>query len=101
VTSIRAFRLTAIAEATSWLLLIIATIVKYSADQQLGVHVMGPIHGVLFIAYVLLALQIRSKLDWTGRTLLIVLAESILPFGGFLAARRPELAETTATDPTI
>ncbi|MDQ1721277.1 MAG: hypothetical protein QOI26_1011 [Pseudonocardiales bacterium] len=88
---IRWLRLVAIAEATSWLLLIVATIVKYSADAPLGVHVLGPIHGVLFIGYVLLALMVRSRLRWNARTLLIVLADSILPGGGFLVARWPEL----------
>ena len=92
----RAFRLVAIAEAMSWLLLIVATIVKYSADAPLGVQVLGPIHGVLFLAYVLLALVLRSRLRWNARTLLIVLAESVLPGGGFLAARRPELSPPPA-----
>ena len=63
---IKAFRWVAIAEATSWLLLIIATIVKYAADQPNGVHVLGPIHGVLFIAYIVLALVISLFLRETG-----------------------------------
>jgi integral membrane protein len=88
---IRAFRLVAIAEAASWLLLIVATIVKYSADAPQGVHVLGPIHGALFTGYVLLALVVAYQLRWKARTLLIVLAESVVPGGGFLAARRPEL----------
>ncbi|MEO7262315.1 MAG: DUF3817 domain-containing protein [Jatrophihabitantaceae bacterium] len=88
---IGAFRLVAIAEAMSWLLLIVATIVKYSADAPLGVHVLGPIHGALFVGYVLLALVVARQLRWKARTLLIVLAESVFPGGGFLAARRPDL----------
>lgn len=93
---IRAFRLVAIAEAASWLLLIVATIVKYSADAPLGVHVLGPIHGALFTAYVLLALVVAYQLRWNLRTLVVVLAESVLPGGGFLAARRPELDRSSA-----
>jgi integral membrane protein len=87
----RWFRAVAVAEAVSWLLLIVATIVKYSADAPLGVHVMGPIHGVLFVAYVILALELRRRLSWDGRTTLTVLAESIVPGGGFLASRRTDL----------
>ena len=87
----RWFRLVALAEAISWLALIVATIVKYAADAPLGVHVLGPIHGVLFLGYVVLALEVRRRLQWDGRTLLLVLAESIVPGGGFLAARRPDL----------
>jgi integral membrane protein len=80
-------------EAISWLALIVATIVKYSTDphKQLGVQILGPIHGVLFLAYVVLTLEVRRRLQWDGRTTLVVLAESILPGGGFLAARRADL----------
>lgn len=88
---IRWFRLVAVAEAVSWLLLIVATVVKYTADRPLGVHVLGPIHGVLFLAYVILTLEVRRRLDWDARTVVVVLAESILPAGGFLAARRGDL----------
>ena len=42
----------------------------------LGVHVLGPIHGVLFLGYVVLALEARRRLQWDGRTLLVVLAEA-------------------------
>lgn len=87
----RWFRLVALAEAISWLALIVATIVKYAADAPLGVHVLGPIHGGLFVAYVILALEVRRRLRWDARTLLLVLAESIVPGGGFVAARRPDL----------
>lgn len=88
---LRGFRLVAIAEATSWLLLIVATIVKYTADAPQGVHVLGPIHGALFVAYGLLALAVAYQLRWKAWTTLVVLAESVIPGGGFLAARRPEL----------
>lgn len=57
---------------------------------------MGPIHGTLFLVYVLLALLLRSRLRWSGLTPLIVLAESIVPGGGFLAIRRPDLRESAA-----
>jgi integral membrane protein len=86
------FRWVAIAEATSWLLLIVATVVKYTAHAPVGVKILGPIHGVLFIAYVLLALNLRSTLRWPNRTLAIVLADAILPAGGFIVARRSDLA---------
>jgi integral membrane protein len=89
----RALRVVAAVEAISWLALIVATIVKYSTDphKQLGVQILGPIHGVLFLAYVGLTLEVRRRLDWDGRTTLVVLADSILPGGGFLAARRADL----------
>jgi integral membrane protein len=99
---VRAFRVVAVAEALSWLALIVATIVKYAGDQQIGVQILGPIHGVLFLAYVALALAVRGRLNWSSRTSLIVLADSVLPGGGFLAARRTDVraaVDTEALDP--
>jgi integral membrane protein len=93
MSTTRAFRWVAIAEATSWLILIVATIVKYAAHAPIGVQVMGPIHGVLFIGYVLLAVLLRGRLGWSATKLLVVLADAILPGGGYLVARWPELRE--------
>ncbi|SDI88107.1 integral membrane protein [Frankineae bacterium MT45] len=90
-SSVQAFRYVAIAEAISWLLLIVATIVKYAASAPIGVKILGPIHGMLFIAYVLLALSLMRPLGWSRSTLLIVLGDAILPGGGFLVARRDDL----------
>lgn len=89
--AVRALRIVAVLEAISWLVLIVATIVKYTADAPLGVHIMGPVHGVLFIAYVGLAVVVRRELRWNARTTIIVLADSIIPFGGFVVARRADL----------
>jgi integral membrane protein len=90
------FRWIAMAEATSWLILIVATIVKYAADAPLGVQIMGPIHGVLFIVYVAVALVLWRTLHWSARTLLIVLVDSILPTGGFFVAARADLARSAS-----
>lgn len=92
--AVRAFRVVAALEATSWLVLIVATIVKYSTDPQqaTGVKIMGPVHGALFIVYVALALfEVRRRLSWDVRTTLVVLVDSVIPFGGFLVARRADL----------
>ena len=89
-------RAVAVLEAISWLALIVATIVKYSADSPLGVKILGPIHGVLFLAYVALTFEVRRQTRWDARTTLIVLADAILPGGGFLVARRADLREPVA-----
>ncbi|WP_210411246.1 DUF3817 domain-containing protein [Pseudarthrobacter sp. NIBRBAC000502771] len=88
---LRVFRVLAVAEAASWLLLILATIVKYGIGQAGGVQLLGPVHGALFVAYVLLALFLWRKNQWTGRVLAIVLVDSVLPTGGFWVARRTDL----------
>ena len=94
--SVRRFRFVAIAEASSFLALLVATYVKYAEDAPVGVQVLGPVHGLLFVAYVLMALGLRPQLGWTARTTVIVLAGAVLPLGGFAVdrwlARRPETA---------
>jgi len=89
----QALRIVAVVEAVSWLALIVATIVKYSADAPLAVKILGPIHGTLFLIYVALAFEVRRRTKWDNRTTLIVLADSILPGGGFIVARRADLRE--------
>jgi integral membrane protein len=91
--TVRALRIVAPIEALSWLVLIVCTVVKYATDphKQLGVQIMGPVHGTLFIVYVLLTLEVRRRIPWGARSTLIVLADSIIPFGGFVVARRSDL----------
>ena len=63
----RIFRITAVLEATSFLMLLIATYVKHGHDEPVGVEILGPIHGALFLAYVAIALFVASREAWTAR----------------------------------
>ena len=83
----RSFRIIALAEATTFLALLVATYVKYGHDQPVGVEILGPLHGALFIAYVLLALNLASSAGWGVRTTLLVLVAAVLPFGGYVVDR--------------
>ena len=38
-----------------FLALLVATYVKYGHDEPVGVEILGPVHGALFITYVVLA----------------------------------------------
>lgn len=76
-------RLVALLEATSFLLLLCASLVKRTGGTELGVQVLGPIHGLLFIAYVWLALAIRRDLRWGAGTTFWVLVGAVVPFGGY------------------
>ena len=83
----RSFRITALAEATSFLALLVATYVKYGHDEPIGVEILGPIHGLLFIVYVVLALSLASRAGWGTRTTVMVLVGAVLPFGGYVVDR--------------
>lgn len=77
-------RYIALAEATSFLALLVASFVKRTGGGETGVQVLGPIHGLLFIAYVVIALQLRAEAGWTGKQTFWILAGAVLPFGGYV-----------------
>ncbi|WP_448615229.1 DUF3817 domain-containing protein [Modestobacter sp. URMC 112] len=75
------FRAVAVAEAVSWALLLAGMFVKWVLrTSEVGVQVFGPVHGAVFIAYVLVALVAWRVLRWTPGTALLALAASVPPF---------------------
>ncbi|MEV0680282.1 DUF3817 domain-containing protein [Actinosynnema sp. NPDC050436] len=73
------FRLFAMAEAVSWAGLLIGMFVKYAIGPEIGVKIFGPIHGAIFVGYVLVTLMLAGR--WDRRTTLWALIASIPPFG--------------------
>jgi len=84
-------------EGVSFLLLLgVAMPLKYFADLPLAVRYVGMAHGVLFILYVIAAIQAALEHTWTWKRTALVLAASLLPAGPFVVEARilrPELAE--------
>ena len=77
----RVFRAVAIAEAVSWLLLLAGMFVKWVLrTSEVGVQVAGPVHGAVFIGYVLVTLLAWRVLRWSPRTAVLALAASVPPF---------------------
>ena len=80
------FRTVAIAEAISWALLLLAMLCKWVLESEPfglhegGVPVAGPIHGGIFMLYVLMCLVAKIAFRWDVKTLVIALASSIPPF---------------------
>jgi len=78
----RSFRRIAVTEGSSFLvLLFIAMPMKYLASLPMAVTIVGGLHGILFIAFLIMMWVVKSefKRDWAW-TAKAVLA-SILPFG--------------------
>lgn len=83
--TLRNFRYVALAEATSFLALLVASIVKRTDGSEIGVHILGPIHGLLFVAYVVIALRLRvEEIGWTNKQTFWILVGAVLPFGGYV-----------------
>ena len=80
------FRTVSIAEAVSWAGLLIAMFLKWvvQADPHTGaeggVPIMGPIHGGVFVVFVITCLVASRTFGWTAKTTLLALASSIPPF---------------------
>ena len=81
------FRLVAVVEAVTYLALLAAVVLYRVFDGPRFIGFLGPVHGVAFLVYVVLALQIRDSQGWNlGRLILVILA-SALPLGGFVVER--------------
>jgi integral membrane protein len=80
----KTMRYVALAEATSFIALLIASFVKRQGEGELGVQILGPIHGLLFIAYVVFALRLRAQMRWSNSTTFWILLGAVVPFGGYV-----------------
>jgi integral membrane protein len=90
------FRKVAFVEGISYLVLLgVAMPLKYLAGLPLAVRVVGSAHGLLFIAYVVLAGLLWLRRSWsfwfTGWALFL----SLVPFGTFWLERQLVRAEMT------
>jgi integral membrane protein len=105
-TAATAFRVVAVAEALSWLGLLVGMYVKYVPETtELGVKIFGPIHGGIFVAYVLVALVASRVLRWGPWTTLLALAASVPPLATIWferwAARTGRLSAAEAAPGTV
>ncbi|WP_033345718.1 DUF3817 domain-containing protein [Catenuloplanes japonicus] len=74
------FTIVAIAEACSWTGLLIGMFFKYVAvHDEIGVKIFGPVHGALFVTYVLVTLVVAVLHRWHPLTAMIALACAIPP----------------------
>ncbi len=85
---VRKFRLVAILEAVSYLALLSAVVLYRVLDGPDFIGFLGPIHGIAFLVYLVLVLQIREGQGWSLWQILLVIVASALPFGGFVVERR-------------
>jgi integral membrane protein len=68
-------------------LVFVAMPVKYIGDNPSLVQVVGPIHGFLYVVYLIFTIDLAFRLKWPlGRMLLVMLAGTI-PFMSFVAER--------------
>lgn len=85
------FKYVAISEGISYLVLLANMLFIKPSNIVLYKSLLYPIgmsHGVLFIAYIFLALLIKKSQNWSFKELFIVLAGSLIPFGTFYIEKK-------------
>jgi len=86
---IKLFRGISLLEGLSLLaLLFIAMPLKYIWGNPEYVRIVGMAHGLLFVAYILFAVMTKFELNWKAKTLFIVFAASVIPFGTFYVDKK-------------
>jgi integral membrane protein len=106
-TTAKRFRFVAVLEALTWLGLLIGMAFKYiPADgNEIGVKVFGPIHGAVFVLYLVVTVLTALKLRWNAVTTIVAAIASIPPFGTVVfeiwAARNGHLAELSTEQSTL
>ncbi len=86
-TAIRRLRLVSAPEAVSFIVLLVCSVLKRTTDFN-AVPVMGAIHGVLFVLYVLFWVDAWNRAKWSPGTAALYFVLSVLPTGGFFAERK-------------
>lgn len=88
---IKIFKITAITEGFSYLLLLANMLIIKPINPSLKeslVYPIGMTHGLLFIGYIYLAIFIKGKLNWSLKDLFIVILGSVIPFGAFVIEKK-------------
>jgi integral membrane protein len=87
------FRAIAYVEAISFLLLLSASFVKRVVEGPDLVPVVGMVHGIIFLIYLVFVLKVRPEQGWgLGRTIWVIVAAAI-PTGGFFVGRDLKAAD--------
>jgi integral membrane protein len=98
MTLLRQLRLVMFLEGSSFVvLLFIAMPLKYLADLPLAVRIVGSVHGLLFLMFMVALYRAARERNWPRRRSLVAFVASIVPFGTFVFDRslRREIAAAT------
>ena len=89
MTPLRRFRLFAMLEGTSLLLLVFGAVpLKHLAGNPLAVRILGPIHGLFFVLYAWAVYSAVDNETWTKTQALHAMIAAVVPFGTFVLDAR-------------
>ncbi len=70
------------------LLVVAATLVKYLGDDPRWIERVGPVHGFLYIVYLLATIDLAFRVRWSAMKTLGVCVGGTVPFLSFVLERR-------------
>lgn len=86
---LKLFKFVAILEGISLLLLFFfAMPMKYAYGRPEFVKHIGMAHGLLFVAYIILATMLKFERNWSAKKFTLICLASVLPFGTFYIDRK-------------
>jgi integral membrane protein len=88
MAAFRRYRIAAFVVGWGLLILCAGVVLKYLFDQPALVAIWGPIHGALFVVYVIIAFDLAYKDRWSPLGTLWVLVAGTIPFVSFVAERQ-------------
>ena len=84
-TALGRLRIVAFIEGCSYLLLGFTMILKYKFSMPQPNYIVGLAHGILFVLYIVLLLQVSYLHRWSVIKMLMAFLASLIPFGTFYA----------------
>lgn len=88
MAAFKRYKIAAFVVGWGLLLLCAAMVLKYAFDMPQYVAIWGPIHGALFVGYVIIAFDLAYKDRWSPLGTLWVLVSGTIPFVSFVAEKQ-------------
>lgn len=82
------FRVMAYVVGVGLIALCFGMIMAYVFDQEQYNNVIGPVHGVLYILYLLAIVDLALKARWSLKGTVLVMLSGVVPLFSFVAERR-------------
>jgi integral membrane protein len=87
-TALRTYQVFAWITGVVLLGLVVAMVAKYGFGESTGVAVIGPMHGFLYMGYIVATLILAERCRWRPMQALLVLLAGTIPLASFVAERK-------------
>jgi len=98
-TRLLAFRIFAWVTGVMLLALCVAMVFAYGFGDRRGISIVGPIHGFLYMGYIVATLMLAERLRWKPVRAVLVLLAGTIPIASFVAERKVTREVRALPDP--